>query len=130
MHRKDILTNAITHTCGERDKEYGSPKQNLADIAALWKAHLFAKYGVCPPLTAEDVAWMMVDTKKARTYKGVTKADTYEDAAAYAAIAGECATPTVPIVTGGPQQPKCYICGGAHYTPDGHDCIHLSEEFS
>lgn len=34
---------------------------------------------------------MMVLMKMSRTFEGRVKPDTYEDAAAYAAIAGECA---------------------------------------
>ena len=94
MHRKEILTNAITHTCGERDVEYGSPKENFEDIAALWNVYLSRKYkGKVPIITAEDVAWMMGQLKMARTFNGNTKPDTYEDAACYPAIAGECAAP-------------------------------------
>ncbi len=91
MHRKEILEAAIAHTCGERDVEYGSPGKNLSDIAVLWEAYLCSKYtGI--RITAEDVAWLNVLQKIARTYKGGCGIDTYEDAAAYSAIAGEVAT--------------------------------------
>jgi hypothetical protein len=42
-------------------------------------------------LTAEDVAWLNVLQKMARTFNGSSKPDTYIDAATYSAIAGECA---------------------------------------
>ncbi len=104
MNREQILKNAITHTCGERDVEYGSPVINLMAIGGLWTAYLEGKYAGKIPgigtteettsqfeITAEDVAWLNVLQKMARTFSGNVKADTYEDAAAYAAIAGECA---------------------------------------
>ena len=92
MHRRQILENATTHTCGERDVEYGSPEKNLEDIATLWTAYLLGKYKFYEDLTPEDVAWFNVLQKTARTFKGTPKPDTYEDAAAYSAIAGELAT--------------------------------------
>ena len=103
MKRKEILEAAIAHTCGERNVEYGSPVRNLGDCAELWTAYLAGKTSGCSigatggapiggqyELTAEDVAWLNVLQKIARTFNGKASADTYEDAAAYAAIAGEC----------------------------------------
>ena len=91
MNRKDILENAITHTMGDRLEDYGSPEKNMADIGVLWQTYLFRKYGDgAHSITAEDVAWMLNLMKMARTFE-TKKPDTYEDAAAYAAIAGECA---------------------------------------
>jgi len=83
MNRKQILENAIKHTCGDRDAEYGSPADNLTITAKLWSAYLRID------LSAEDVAWLNVLQKMSRTFHGNAKPDTYEDAAAYAAIAGE-----------------------------------------
>jgi hypothetical protein len=92
MDRREILENATQHTCGDRDVEYGSPKENLDNIARLWKAYLIGKYGTIGlDITAEDVAWFNVLQKMARTFSGNVKQDTYEDATAYSAIAGECA---------------------------------------
>lgn len=92
MVRKEILENAIQHTCGDRDVEYGFPKENFDNIARLWKAYLIGKYGKIElDITAEDVAWINVLQKMARTFSGNVKLDTYEDAAAFSAIAGECA---------------------------------------
>lgn len=128
MHRKDILTNAITHTCGERDKEYGSPTKNLQDCAALWGAYLGSKYSDRPigeagyEITPEDVAWMNVLQKIARTFSGaVPKADTYEDAAAYCGIAGECADPTPSALAYVPR--KCNTCGYlSTFAGETHTC--------
>ena len=91
MNRKDILDAALAHTC-EREDSYGDPKQNMADIGSLWTTYMSRKHGApsrCE-ITAEDVAWMLNLLKMARSFT-TKKPDTYEDAAAYAAIAGECA---------------------------------------
>ena len=93
--RETILENAISHTCGDREVQYGDPTKNLEDCAELWRVYLSRKYlsaGKFFNVTPEDVAWLNVLQKIARTFNGSSKLDTYEDAAAYAAIAGECAT--------------------------------------
>lgn len=95
--RKQLLETAIQLTTSDRNKEYGDPWENLTNIAGLWQAYMFAKYGgkVIDPiqfeLSAEDVAWLNVLQKIARTFTGAPKQDTYANAAAYSAIAGECA---------------------------------------
>jgi hypothetical protein len=89
--RVAMLSEAVHLTSGDRDKEYGPPHNNLSDCAALFTAYLQSKYDVDLTLDAEDVAWFNVLQKIARTFSGVVKPDTYVDAAAYSAIAGECA---------------------------------------
>ena len=101
--RKEILEAAIKHTVGDRDVQYGKPYDNLTNTAILITAYLEAKSHGRPigpetdkrfgqyPLTAEDVAHILALVKIARTFTGAVKRDTYEDAAAYIAIAGECA---------------------------------------
>jgi hypothetical protein len=100
MNRVEILAEASRLTGGERNKEYGEPKDNLGDCALLWEAYIRAKYikevqssklilSRSFELSAEDVAWLNVLQKIARTFRGPHKPDTYIDAAAYAAIAGE-----------------------------------------
>ena len=91
--RVRMLSAAANLTNGDRDAEYGPPYDNLSDCAVLFSAYLTAKYPTVasPALTAEDVAWLNVLQKMARTFHGKVKADTYIDAAAYSAIAGECA---------------------------------------
>lgn len=97
--RVTYLEEAIALTCGDRDREYGPPTVNLDNCAMLFSAYLAGKYaGKIPAtelhgstfvVTAEDVAWLNTLQKIARTYEAV-KPDTYIDAAAYSAIAGEC----------------------------------------
>lgn len=95
MNRENILNTARNLTCGDREKSYGDPVDNLGDTADLWTAYLIAKHRGTTldentfRLTAEDVAWMNVLIKAARSFKSL-KDDNYIDAAAYAAIAGEC----------------------------------------
>lgn len=102
MNRIEILAEASRLTGSDRNKEYGEPKDNLDATALLWSAYLKAKYGGKLPgtnvpedslsmfeLTAEDVAWLNVLQKISRQFFGANKPDTFIDAAAYAAIAGE-----------------------------------------
>ena len=94
--RLEYLATAAKLTSGDRDREYGNPYDNLSDCAMLWSAYIKGKYTLIDDigslqLTAEDVAWLNVLQKIARTFAGRAKTDTYIDAAAYAAIAGECA---------------------------------------
>ncbi len=69
---------------GPRAKSYGDKIVNHAYIANLWTAYLDKE------ITAHDAAVMMALLKVARTKFGQPTADTYVDAAAYMAIAGEC----------------------------------------
>lgn len=87
--RQVILEAAIRHTVGERDLEYGPPSINLACAGEL-KA-VFDKYNVGRGGAAFIEAMHMVLTKVGRvaTSPGTPKADTFEDGAAYFAIAGE-----------------------------------------
>ena len=94
MHRKEILENAIKHTCGERDNEYGSPGYNLENTATLWREYLRMKNpGFKLTISAEDVAILNMLQKVSRRISGdsLPHMDTFEDMAAYAAIAGELA---------------------------------------
>lgn len=97
MTRTEILKHAAKITGEDRQQEYGDPWMNLTNTATLWEAYIQAKFGgkiIYPlqfKLTAEDVAWLNVLQKMSRTFVGKPKMDTYVDAAAYAAIAGEVA---------------------------------------
>lgn len=92
-----MLKTAIALTAGDRDKEYGEPHDNFTAAAGLFQAYLLGKYRgqivdeLQLSLSAEDIAWFNVLQKISRTFSGNVKPDTYIDAAAYAAIAGECA---------------------------------------
>lgn len=96
--RETMLNAAKALTCGDRNKSYGPPHDNLSDCAALWEAYLNTKaaclvsdgnsYAV--RITSEDVAWMMALVKMTRSFQPGFHYDNYVDAAAYSAIAGEC----------------------------------------
>lgn len=90
--RESILDDARRCVCGDRDAQYGSPESNFEAIADLWKAYLVARGAIFPAgdaLSAEDVAAMMVLFKMARVATGSYKADSWIDAAGYAACGGE-----------------------------------------
>jgi hypothetical protein len=97
MHREEILNFAKKLTLGDRDKQYGDPNTNLTATARLFTAYLIAKYRGQTleetqfDLSAEDVAWLNILIKMSRSFFGEFKADSFIDAAAYAAIAGEVA---------------------------------------
>jgi len=65
---------------GERNDQYGPPVEGLERVAALWSGYLGE------PLTAIDVARMMVLLKVARMQRGY-KRDSYVDAVGYILIA-------------------------------------------
>ena len=79
----DLLVEANKLVGGDRQKDYGDKVENHSNIAKLWSAYLDI------PVTAHDVALMMVLLKMARTKLGAISRDTYVDMAAYGAIAGE-----------------------------------------
>jgi hypothetical protein len=87
--RENILTEATTLTVGDRNASYGAPHGNLTYMAKLVQAYLFGKHNVELNLDSEDMAWIMLMAKVSRTNASF-KHDNYVDAAAYAAIAGEC----------------------------------------
>lgn len=88
--RARLLGLAKHLTCGDRNEAYGPPYENLSKCASLWEVYISAKNGCTTRITAEDVAWLMVLLKMARSFQPGYHADSYTDAAAYAAIAGEC----------------------------------------
>jgi hypothetical protein len=90
--RVQTLETAIGLTNGDRNKAYGPPINNLTDCAELWNTYIRAKQRATDKLEldAEDVAWMMVLVKMARSFQRGYHPDNYNDASAYSAIAGEC----------------------------------------
>jgi hypothetical protein len=77
----DILEEAAEVISGARQEEYGSPEDSFQKIADFWSTHLGH------PVSAQDVAMMMVLLKVARVPKGKEASrDTLVDIAGYAAI--------------------------------------------
>lgn len=88
--RGSILDEAKALTEGDRNKAYGSPKPNLTCFAKLIEAYLLG-LGYVVPLDAVDGAVIMNLAKMSRISVNKLHQDNYIDAAAYSAIAGECA---------------------------------------
>ena len=79
---KEYLEEAI-NLVGQRHIDYGDKKETIITPAKLWDAYLDVK------IDAHDVAIMMTLLGIARTKLGKRTSDTYIDASAYMAIAGE-----------------------------------------
>lgn len=88
-----ICDEAKEITGDDRMKQYGHPRQNFADIAALWTSFIKNKAvanavankdgGTAPTIDAKDVAMMMILFKVAREQAG-HKRDNIVDIAGYA----------------------------------------------
>lgn len=77
--RVEALRKAAALISGDRDAQYGGPKENFDRIAKVWSVIL----GI--DVTAEDVAMCMVGVKVARyASKSGFQADTWIDVAGYA----------------------------------------------
>ena len=90
MNRAMILETAAKIVTGNREQEYRTPEDNFKEIANLWSSFLGTRQG--NPLTAGDVAIMMILFKIGRLATGAGSADTWVDIAGYAACGGEIAT--------------------------------------
>ena len=92
MTREEILDQAHKCVCGDRDEQYGGPEDSFRMIADLWVPYLKEKCvsrGAIVDIEPEDVAAMMVLFKMARVATGSYSADSWVDAAGYAACGGE-----------------------------------------
>jgi len=67
----------------ERAKHYGTGDENMSRIARLWTAYLNPRR----PITASDVAWMMVMVKASRARIDPDHLDNYTDAKGYTELA-------------------------------------------
>jgi len=86
MNRADILATATQAIPVDRAATHGAAENSFGLIAAYWASHLDH------PVSAADVATMMVLLKCARMAGNPAHLDNYVDAAGYAAIGGELAT--------------------------------------
>lgn len=84
MMARDYLNEARA-TIQDRGLDYGHPSDNMARTAALWASYLEM------PITDYQVATCMALVKIARSME-TAKVDTYVDAVAYLAIAGQLHT--------------------------------------
>ena len=80
--RTDVLMKAMDLINGDREKDYGTPKENFNTIAEMWTTYMGHK------VNASDVCNMMVLLKMARLRNG-GHTDSSIDAAGYVALAAE-----------------------------------------
>ena len=80
MPAPDILAEARTLIYGDREDQYGDPREAFARIAGLWSTYLGIE------VTPADFANLMILMKTART-KGGYHRDSYVDIVGYAANA-------------------------------------------
>ncbi len=96
--RQNLLERAIDLTCGDRNKTYGDPTNNMTRLAALMNAYLGDRmYGgvESPYLTPVDAAAFNVLIKLSRVAANPGHYDSWLDMAAYAAIGAETALNTI-----------------------------------
>lgn len=91
--RQLALEEAVKLTCGDRDRSYGSPYNNLTIAANLIKAYMGNRPMVS--FTAADMAAVNILIKLSRLSYNPTHHDSWVDATAYAAIGLECAEAVV-----------------------------------
>ena len=82
--RQHLLTESERLVMGDRNAQYGDPRQDFQRTAAMWSAYL----GV--PVQAHDVAAMMALLKISRIRWNPEKMDSWADLAGYAACGWEC----------------------------------------
>lgn len=81
-----ILDEAKAIIYGDREKTYGKPDKNLKTIAAYWRTHLHARFGVFLDLQPQDICVLMTALKLARLANDMTHHDSLVDAAGYLAL--------------------------------------------
>ena len=86
----EILQHMVGVVSGERNQTHGEKERSFSVIASLWNAYIDGKREP-GPLSARDVAQMMVLQKMARSIQGEPIEDHFADQCGYSAIAGECA---------------------------------------
>ena len=86
MLAADVCLRAADLVDGDRRRQHGEPKAAHTRIAAFWSAYLDR------PITAHDVAILMILLKVARTKNGTINFDNYVDVAGYAGVAAELAS--------------------------------------
>lgn len=87
MNRKETLEEALKIVTKDRQNAYGTPEDNFNCIAGLWSAYLGH------PITAKQVAILMILLKVARAKANPDYADNYVDICGYAACGAELDPP-------------------------------------
>ena len=83
MTRSELLDEAKSIVCGDREQDYGSPENSFHRIAEFWGTYINQQ------ITPVDVAAMMALLKLARVAEGHGKTDNWVDLAGYAACGAE-----------------------------------------
>lgn len=85
--RRAILDEAASLVDGDRNAQYGDPRQDFRRTAGMWAAYLGVE------IAPHDVAAMMCLLKVSRVRWSPTKRDSWVDLAGYAACGWDCAKP-------------------------------------
>lgn len=85
------LTAAKNLITGERQKDYGSPRENFDRLAKMWSAYKGVEF------SRVDAAMMLMMLKISREAAGGKTLDTYRDLIGYAGIAAALAHPDAPL---------------------------------
>jgi hypothetical protein len=89
--RQSLLREAERITATDRNKAYGAPEDNFANIAESWNTYLTQRFGdAIVDLRAQDVAHLMILMKMARLATNPGHFDSMLDIAGYAACGHEC----------------------------------------
>jgi hypothetical protein len=89
-HTTSILETAFDVTSGDRRRDYDRATPNHDRIAAHWNAYIQSRKDPNAPLSALDVAHLMILLKIARAVYTPTR-DSYVDIAGYARCAAQIA---------------------------------------
>jgi hypothetical protein len=89
--RAELLADAEAAVNGDRNAQYGDPRQDFQRTAAMWGAYLGVE------VQPHDVAAMMALLKVSRIRWSPAKRDSWLDLAGYAACGWDCATPDHPV---------------------------------
>ena len=82
-----MLAEAASLVDGDRNAQYGDPRQDFLRTAAMWTAYLGTE------VHPHDVAAMMALLKVSRIRWSPDKRDSWVDLAGYAACGWDCARP-------------------------------------
>jgi hypothetical protein len=90
LSNASVLEEALSVTSGARRRDYDKATPNHERIASLFNAYIGARKDPSAPLSALDVAHLMILLKLARAVYTPTR-DSYVDIAGYARCAAEIA---------------------------------------
>jgi hypothetical protein len=88
--RTRLLEEAIKITAHDRNKAYGNPEDNFANIAEYWSAYLTQSQKQSIIVSSQDIAHLMILMKIARLATNPNHRDSLVDVAGYAACAADC----------------------------------------